>query len=100
MDSAQLGFTKKKKKKKKNLHVYVFLFKVVHSKFQDLVPKQIDDDDPSFERPDEEAIQDQTEKTRQALEKLVSSKISAAMPVKAAEKQAPVQYIRYSVISL
>lgn len=70
--------------------------KVVHSKFQDLVPKQIDEDDPSFERPDDEAIQDSTEKTRQALEKLVSGKISAAMPVKAAEKQAPVQYIRYT----
>ena len=67
----------------------------MHSKFQDLVPKQIDEDDPSFERPDEEAIQDSTEKTRLALEKLVSGKISAAMPVKAAEKQAPVQYIRY-----
>ena len=67
---------------------------MVHSKFQDLVPKQIEEDDPSFERPDEEAIQDSTEKTRLALEKLVSSKITAAMPVKAAEKQAPVQYIR------
>ncbi|XP_045185733.1 SNW domain-containing protein 1-like [Mercenaria mercenaria] len=70
--------------------------KVVHSKFQDLVPKQIDEDDPSFERPDEESIQDNTEKTRLALEKLVSGKIAAAMPVRAAEKQAPAQYIRYT----
>ena len=29
-----------------------------------------------------------------ALEKLVQGKISAAMPVRAAEKQAPAQYIR------
>lgn len=71
-----------------------FLHQVVHSKFQDLVPKEIDEDDPSFERPDDEAILDTTEKTRQALEKLVSGKIAAAMPVRAAEKQAPAQYIR------
>jgi len=72
----------------------VYFFQVVHSKYQDLVPKEIDEDDPSFERPDEEAILDNTEKTRLALEKLVSGKIAAAMPVRAAEKQAPAQYIR------
>merc|ERR1719219_793643 len=37
-----------------------------------------------------------TEKTRQALEKLTNSKITAAMPVRAAEKQEPAQYIRYT----
>ena len=36
-----------------------------------------------------------TEDTRAALEKLVQSKISAAQPVRAAEKLAPAQYIRY-----
>lgn len=35
-----------------------------------------------------------TEKTRLALDKLVSQKIAAAMPVRAADKQAPAQYIR------
>ena len=35
-----------------------------------------------------------TEETRVALEKLVNGKISAAMPVRHAEKQAPAQYIR------
>ena len=35
-----------------------------------------------------------TEKTRSALEKLVEGKISAAMPVRAADKQGPAQYIR------
>ena len=67
---------------------------VVHSKFQDLVPKPIDEDDPEFQKPDEEEIEDTTEKTRMALEKLVQGKISAAMPVRHAEKQAPAQYIR------
>ena len=71
------------------------IFQVVHSKFQDLVPKQIDDDDPSLEKPDDDAIQENTEKTRLALEKLISGKVAAAMPVRAAEKQAPAQYIRY-----
>lgn len=67
---------------------------VVHSKFQDLVPKQYDEDDPEIQKPDEEQIKDTTEATRLALEQLVSTKISAAMPVKAADKQAPAQYIR------
>ncbi|XP_051476847.1 SNW domain-containing protein 1 isoform X1 [Apus apus] len=37
-----------------------------------------------------------TEKTRAALEKSVSQKIAAAMPVRAADKLAPAQYIRYT----
>lgn len=36
-----------------------------------------------------------TEKTRVALEKSVSQKAAAAMPVRAADKLAPAQYIRY-----
>jgi len=71
--------------------------RVVHSKFDQLVPKVMpDDDDPSLMRPDEESIKEQTEKTRMALEKLTRDKISAAMPVKAAEQRAPAQYIRYT----
>merc|ERR1719450_802364 len=45
---------------------------------------------------EDEEIKDSTEKTRMALEKLTSSKITAAMPVRAAEKQEPAQYIRYT----
>ena len=67
---------------------------VVHSRPQDLLPKPIEDDDPELQKPDEDTIADTTEKTRAALEKLVSGKISAAMPVRHAEKQAPAQYIR------
>ncbi|XP_041354026.1 SNW domain-containing protein 1-like [Gigantopelta aegis] len=70
--------------------------KVIHSRPGDLVPKMIDEDDPDLQRPDEEAIEDTTEKTREALSKLVSSQISAAMPVRHAEKQNPAQYIRYT----
>lgn len=60
-----------------------------------MLPKPIEDDDPSLQKPEETAIEETTEKTRQALEKLISNKISAAMPVRLAEKQAPAQYIRY-----
>ena len=70
--------------------------KVIYSKYKDLVPKQFDEDDPELEKPDEEAIQENTEKTKNALEALVQSKIAAAMPVRAADKQAPAQYIRYT----
>merc|ERR1719166_457023 len=72
--------------------------KFVYSKFTDLLPAEVrgDDEDPDMIRPDEDEIKDSTEKTRQALEKLTNSKISAAMPVRAAEKQEPAQYIRYT----
>ncbi|GFR81644.1 puff-specific protein Bx42 [Elysia marginata] len=70
--------------------------KVIHSRPQDLLPKPIDDDDPTLQRPADETVEENTEKTRLALEKLVSGKISAAMPVRHAEKQAPAQYIRYT----
>ncbi|CAJ0937139.1 unnamed protein product [Ranitomeya imitator] len=71
--------------------------KVIFSKYTDLVPKEVmDDDDPELQRPDEEAVRELTEKTRQALDKAVSQKIAAAMPVRAADKLAPAQYIRYT----
>ena len=75
--------------------IFVCCLQVVHSRPQDLLPKPIEDDDPELQKPDEDAIADNTEKTRSALEKLVAGKISAAMPVRHAEKQAPAQYIRY-----
>ncbi|PAA88075.1 hypothetical protein BOX15_Mlig010975g1 [Macrostomum lignano] len=70
--------------------------KVVHSKFSDLLPKPIDEDDPSFQRPDEESIKDLTEKTRDALQRLVESKAAASNPVRSAERTGPAQFIRYT----
>lgn len=70
--------------------------KVVHSKFQDLVPKRIELDNPELQRPDEDKIKEITESTKTALEKLVQTKISAAMPVRAAEKQAPSHFVMYT----
>merc|ERR1719330_978486 len=61
----------------------------------DLLPKEITDDD-EVQRPDEDAIREMTEKTRAALEKKTAGMVSAALPVRAAEKLAPAQYIRYT----
>ncbi|XP_022672804.1 SNW domain-containing protein 1-like isoform X2 [Varroa jacobsoni] len=71
--------------------------KVVYSKLQDLLPYEITaDDEEELKKPDDEAIKRITEDTKKALEKLTHSKISAAMPVRTTDKQAPAQYIRYT----
>ncbi|CAF0841624.1 unnamed protein product [Adineta steineri] len=70
--------------------------KIVYSSFVDLLPKEVREDDPGLQKPTEEELKEKTEKTRQALEALVSSKVSAALPVQHAEKTGPVQYIRYT----
>lgn len=72
--------------------------KTIHSKYTDLVEKQIkaDDDDPELARPDEEKIKEIAEKTRLALEKEINSKIAAAQPTQVAQKQGESQYIRYT----
>ncbi|XP_045508055.1 puff-specific protein Bx42 [Colias croceus] len=71
--------------------------KIIYSKLTDLLPAEVlAEDDPTLQKPTEDDIQDITEKTKLALEKLTNAKISAAMPVKAAPKAAPAQYIRYT----
>lgn len=71
--------------------------KIVYHKFQDLLPTEIkNEEDPSIQKPPEEEVKEITEATRVALEKLTHSKIAAAMPVRAAERTGPVQYIRYT----
>ncbi|KAL1124649.1 hypothetical protein AAG570_001273, partial [Ranatra chinensis] len=71
--------------------------KIIYSKLSDLLPAEIKaEGDPSLERPDVETLQETTERTRMALEKLTSSKIAAAMPVRCAEKTLPAQFIRYT----
>uniref|UniRef100_A0A6A7G2F8 Puff-specific protein Bx42-like n=2 Tax=Hirondellea gigas TaxID=1518452 RepID=A0A6A7G2F8_9CRUS len=71
--------------------------KVVYSNLTDLLPSAVtSEEDPEIQRPEQETIDDITEKTRLALEKLTQGKIAAAMPVRCAEKQAPATYIRYT----
>ncbi|ETN80861.1 inhibitor of Apoptosis domain protein [Necator americanus] len=68
--------------------------KVVYTKLADMRAKVWDEEDEDIQRPDEETIAEQTEKTRLALEKITESKVASALPVRHAEKQAPAQYIR------
>lgn len=71
--------------------------KVVYSNLSQLLPAEVlSEDAPELRRPDEETISETTDVTRKALEKLTNAKISAAMPVRCAEKSAPAQYIRYT----
>ncbi|CAF1269189.1 unnamed protein product [Rotaria sordida] len=58
-------------------------------------PKELREDDPSLQKSSEDKLKEKREKTHQALEALVSSKVSAAIPVQHAEKQSLAQYIRY-----
>ncbi|KAG8237411.1 hypothetical protein J437_LFUL016227 [Ladona fulva] len=71
--------------------------KIIYSKLSDLLPLEVSgEDDPALQKPTEEEIEENTERTRKALEKLTNSKITAAMPVRHAEKLGPAQYIRYT----
>ncbi|CAI5453112.1 unnamed protein product [Caenorhabditis angaria] len=70
--------------------------KTVYSKLSDMKAKTWNEDDEDIQKPDDDAIAEATEKTRMALEKIVNSKVSSALPVRHAEKQAPAQYIRYT----
>ncbi|PNF17935.1 SNW domain-containing protein 1 [Cryptotermes secundus] len=65
--------------------------KIIYSKLTDLLPAEVvAGDDPSLERPSEDNVQETTDKTRLALERLTHTKIAVAMPVRCA------QYIRYT----
>lgn len=71
--------------------------KIVYSNISQLLPAEVlSEDAPELQKPTDEEIQDITESTRMALEKLTNQKIAAALPVRAAEKSAPAQYIRYT----
>ena len=75
----------------------LFFWQIVYSKLTDLLPSEVlAEDDPSLERPDEEEINEITERTKKALEKITSSKIAAAMPVRCADKTGPAQFMRYT----
>jgi len=71
--------------------------KVIHSRFDQVVAKQVKaNDDPDLMRPDTEKMMEIAEKTRAALELEVNTKIAAAQPTQVAQKQGPAQYIRYT----
>ncbi|KAJ7204303.1 pre-mRNA-processing protein 45 [Mycena rebaudengoi] len=74
--------------------------KIIQSQFKDLVPlfhrKDLTDEDRTMERPSEEEVQETAEKTRQALEKLVTGKIKAAQPKHIPDSVGHTAFIRYT----
>ncbi|OJA17317.1 hypothetical protein AZE42_04135 [Rhizopogon vesiculosus] len=74
--------------------------KYIQSQFKDLVPiahrKDLTDDQRTMDRPSEEEVQATADKTRAALEQLVSGKIKAAQPKHVPDAQGKTSYIRYT----
>ncbi|EDV99526.1 puff-specific protein Bx42 [Drosophila grimshawi] len=71
--------------------------KIVYSSITQLLPAEVlAEDADELQRPDEETVNETTEETRLALEKLTNQKITSALPVRHAQKAAPAQYIRYT----
>lgn len=73
--------------------------RIVHASFKDLIPLRMraDNGDISLDRPSEEEVAAQTEKTKLALAKLVTGAVAAQAPknVKRAERNDPT-YVRYT----
>ena len=70
--------------------------RVVHSKLSAMLGQDIDEDDPTLQKPDEEEIRRTTNETREALEKIVSGKIKASLPKQQVAKREEAQFIRYT----
>lgn len=73
--------------------------RIVHSSFKDLIPlrQRADVGELSLDRPSEEDVAAQTQKTKEALEKLVSGQVAAQKPknVKGIARNDPT-YVRYT----
>ncbi|CAG8689827.1 11089_t:CDS:2, partial [Scutellospora calospora] len=73
--------------------------RIVHSQFKDLVPvnQRSDVEQITLDRPSEDEVKETTEKTREALEKIVQGKKKAAQP-KNVKSDKPLEptYIRYT----
>lgn len=73
--------------------------RIIHSSFKDLIPlrQRADAGELSLDRPSQEEVEASTEKTRLALEKLVSGAVAAQKPknVRGVNREAPT-YVRYT----
>ena len=73
--------------------------RIIHSNFKDLIPlrQRADAGELSLERPSQEEVAESTEKTRRALEKLVTGAVAAQKPknVKGLNREAAT-YVRYT----
>ncbi|KAJ3056812.1 mRNA splicing protein [Rhizophlyctis rosea] len=73
---------------------------IVHGQYKDMLEKDIKDDE-ELTRPDEEVINETTERTRQALEKIMEGRLSAAAPKLGGggDKSSGPSYMRYTPAS-
>merc|ERR1711939_301147 len=73
--------------------------RIIHSSFKDLIPlrQQANAGDISLDRPTQEEVEDTTERTKAALEKLVSGAVAAQKPknVKGGKRDDPT-FVRYT----
>ncbi|RKP25416.1 SKIP/SNW domain-containing protein [Syncephalis pseudoplumigaleata] len=72
--------------------------RLVQTQYRDLVPlrNRVDAGEVSLDMPDEEEIQQTTDRTREALEKIITGKISAAKPKNVVVEKKEPTYIRYT----
>lgn len=72
--------------------------RLVQSQFKDLVPiaYRTDIKNAAMERPSEEEVQSTADRTRAALEKLVTGKIKAAQPSSLVNSKGGASYVRYT----
>ena len=70
--------------------------KIVYTRLGDTKSKFIDEEDPELQKPGEEEVAETTAATKAALEKLVKSKVAAALPVQHAKKVGESQFVRYT----
>eukprot|EP00052_Salpingoeca_macrocollata_P028385 m.274583 g.274583 ORF g.274583 m.274583 type:complete len:517 (+) comp22857_c1_seq39:49-1599(+) len=70
--------------------------KLLYSTYKDLVPVQITEDDPLRELPSETDVQEATDKTRQALEKIVGGKLVQTKTTYVEMADTKAQLIRYT----
>ncbi|KAI1917996.1 mRNA splicing protein [Ophidiomyces ophidiicola] len=73
--------------------------RIVHASFKDLIPlrQRVDMGEISLDRPSQEEVQSQMEKTKAALDKLVSGAVAAQKPknIKGGQRNEPT-YVRYT----
>jgi SNW domain-containing protein 1 len=71
--------------------------KIIPHQLHDLLPSEVmHNDDPELQKPTEEELLETVERTRHALQAMVSSKVEGSLPSRGAEKVGPAQYIRYT----
>lgn len=72
--------------------------RIVQTSFKDLIPlrQRADSGEVSLERPDKEAVKETTDKTKAAIDKILSGKIESSKPRSVAKPPGDATYVRYT----